>query len=102
MHGYAVQIGEEKEALTAFVHFVLHPHPIPARAQIIAQMEIAGRLNAGKHAHVLKSFLTLQYGQTVTIARADGPGSAEIDNDTSQHTGTHAAKHGRAPWRESV
>src|SRR3546814_4002061 len=51
MHGDAVQIGEEKEALTAFVHFVLHPHPIPDRAQIIAQMEIAGRLNAGKDAH---------------------------------------------------
>src|SRR3546814_13092646 len=67
MHGDAVQIGEEKEALTAFVHFVLHPHPIPDRAQIIAQMEIAGRLNAGKDAHVLKSFLTLQYGQTVAI-----------------------------------
>src|SRR3546814_4229265 len=65
MHGDAVQIGEEKEALTAFVHFVLHPHPIPDRAQIIAQMEIAGRLNAGTDAHVLKSFLTLQYGTTV-------------------------------------
>src|SRR3546814_20195494 len=46
MHGDAVQIGEEKEALTAFVHFVLHPHPIPDRAQIIAQMEIAGRLRS--------------------------------------------------------
>src|SRR3546814_10242485 len=53
-------------------------------------MEIAGRLNAGKDAHVLKSFLTLQYGQTVAIDRADGPGSAEIDNDTSQHKGKNA------------
>src|SRR3546814_4271758 len=44
-------------------------------------------LNAGKDAHVLKSFLTLQYGQTVAIDRADGPGSAEIDTDTSQHKG---------------
>src|SRR3546814_13623267 len=87
MHGDAVQIGEEKEALTAFVHFVLHPHPIPDRAQIIAQMEIAGRLNAGKDAHVLKSFLTLQYGQTVAIDRAAGHGSAEIDTDTIQPKG---------------
>src|SRR3546814_7089472 len=53
-------------------------------------MEIAGRLNAGKDAHVLKSFLTLQYGQMVAIDRADGPGSAEIDNDTSQHKGKNA------------
>src|SRR3546814_9475157 len=45
---------------------------------------------SGKDAHVLKSFLTLQYGQTVAIDRADGPGSAEIDNDTSQHKGKNA------------
>src|SRR3546814_9857837 len=84
-----VQIGEEKEALTAFVHFVLHPHPIPDRAQIIAQMEIAGRLNAGKDAHVLKSFLTLQYGQTVAIDRADGPGSDEIDRKSTRPNSRH-------------
>src|SRR3546814_19852845 len=48
MNGDAVQIGAEKEALTAFVLFVLKPHLIQDRAHIIAQTEIARRLLARK------------------------------------------------------
>ena len=49
-----VEIGEEVEALG----LVLHPHPAQDRAEQIAEMEVAGRLDAGNDAHV-QSFVML-------------------------------------------
>ena len=46
-HGYGVQIGQEEQAFA----FILHLHPVDDRAEIIAEMEIAGGLDAGDDAH---------------------------------------------------
>jgi hypothetical protein len=46
-----MHVREEEEALALRIHFILHPHPVANRAQIIAQVQIAGRLDAGKDAH---------------------------------------------------
>ncbi len=43
-----VEIGEEEEAARVAGHLVLHARPVADRAQIIAEVEIAGRLDAGK------------------------------------------------------
>ena len=45
--GDRVEVGEEDQAFG----LVLHPHPAPDRAEIIAEMEVAGRLDAGDDAH---------------------------------------------------
>ena len=50
--GDRVQVGEEEERVAALGRIlVLHPHPVADRAEIIAEVEIAGRLNAGNDAH---------------------------------------------------
>ena len=50
MIGERVEIGEEEEAF----RLVLHPHPAQDRAEKIAEMEPAGRLDAGNDTlHVL-------------------------------------------------
>ena len=38
-------------------HFVLHFHPVADGAQIIAEMQISRRLDAGNNAHNLKPLL---------------------------------------------
>ena len=45
--GDGVEIGEEEQAFG----LVLHPHPAHDRAEIIAEVEVAGRLDAGDDAH---------------------------------------------------
>ena len=42
-----VEVGEEEQALG----LVLHPHPAQDRAEQIAEVEVAGRLDAGNDAH---------------------------------------------------
>ena len=42
-----VEVGEEEQAFG----LVLHPHPAQDRAEEIAEVEIAGRLDAGNDAH---------------------------------------------------
>ncbi len=44
-----VEIGEEEEAFA--LALILHPHPVADRAQIIAEVEVARRLDAGDDAH---------------------------------------------------
>ena len=50
-HGNRMKIGEEEQALAVIIHLVLHPHPVADRAEIIAEVEIAGGLDAGNDAH---------------------------------------------------
>ncbi len=46
--GQRMEVGEEEEALG----LVLHPHPSQDRAEKVAEMKIAGRLDSGKDAHL--------------------------------------------------
>ena len=46
-----VEVGEEEQALAAGFHRVLHPHPVADRAEVVAEVEGAGRLDAGNDAH---------------------------------------------------
>ncbi len=55
-----VQIGEEEEAFLPFLQLVLHPHPIADRAKIIAEVEIAGRLDAGDDTHGSSDSVSLE------------------------------------------
>jgi hypothetical protein len=50
-----VKIGQKVELVA--VIFILHPHPVADGAQIIAEMEIACRLDAGNDAHDFYVFL---------------------------------------------
>jgi len=51
-HRNGVQVGQEVEALaTAGCHFVLHLHPIADRPQVIAEVKVARRLDAGNDTH---------------------------------------------------
>jgi hypothetical protein len=45
-----VHVRKEEQALAPFGQFVLHPHPVADRAEIIAEVEIAGGLDAGDDA----------------------------------------------------
>jgi hypothetical protein len=46
-----VPVGEEEQAFAARLHLVLHPHPVADRAEIVAEVEVAGGLDAGNDAH---------------------------------------------------
>ncbi len=45
--GQRVEVGEEEQAF----RLVLHPHPAQDRAEQIAEVKVAGRLDAGNDAH---------------------------------------------------
>ena len=47
--GQRVEVGEEEQAL----RLVLHPHPAQDRAEQIAEVEVAGRLDSGNDPHAL-------------------------------------------------
>ena len=51
MHSDRMHVGQKEEALAVTVHLILHPHPVADCAKIIAKMQIAGGLDAGKDAH---------------------------------------------------
>ena len=79
-----VEVGEEEQALG----LVLHPHPAQDRAEQIAEVEPAGRLDAGDDAHRLGAG---SFGDRLSCARrsvrdrflvdaADQPGDREIDD----------------------
>ena len=72
--GQRVKVGEEEQALG----LVLHPHPAQDRAEQIAEMQVAGRLDAGNDAHrAARSLLDLLAPQagsamsSLSIAAAD-------------------------------
>jgi len=46
-----VHVREEEKRFGTRRHGILHRHPIADRAQIIAEVEIAGRLDAGDDTH---------------------------------------------------
>ena len=48
-----VEIGEEEQAFGLVVHLILHRRPVADRAEVIAEVEIAGGLDAGDDAHVM-------------------------------------------------
>lgn len=62
------------------IHIVLHPHPIPDRAEIIAEMEVSSWLNARDDTHDLRCFLLRKSGNALTVNSADSKGNAEIDD----------------------
>ena len=51
-HRNGMQVGEEEQALLAVLHIVLHAHPVADRPEVIAEVEIAGGLDAGNYPHV--------------------------------------------------
>ena len=71
MHGDRMHVGQEEEALALAVHLVLHPHPVADRAQIIAQVQIAGRLDAGKDAHVVIRSYEVAFLRRISALRSD-------------------------------
>ncbi len=53
-HGDRVEVGQEEQAFVAGGgRLVLHAHPVADRAQVVAEVQVAGRLDAGDDAHVL-------------------------------------------------
>ena len=81
--GQRVEVGEEEQALG----LVLHPHPAQDRAEQIAEVQVAGRLDAGNDAHrrsLAHSTSTFLRGGAVAIVflvhAADEPGDREIDD----------------------
>ena len=50
-HREGVQIGEEEQAFLTVSHRILHRHPVADRTEIIAEVEVAGGLDAGDDAH---------------------------------------------------
>ena len=50
-----VEVGEEEQSLVGFGHLVLHAHPVADRAEVVAEVEVAGGLDAGDDAHWIYS-----------------------------------------------
>ena len=78
--GQRVEVGEEEQALG----LILHPHPAQDRAEQIAEVQVAGRLDAGNDAHrcVAHPSTFLRRSRTSMsslVHAADDPGEREID-----------------------
>ena len=92
-----VEVGEEEQAL----RLVLHPHPAQDRAEQIAEVQIAGRLNARNDAHrgwpsssVPSSACRL--AERLAVDAADQPGDAEIDEAAGADQRSQAEQRARA------
>jgi hypothetical protein len=66
-----VEIGEEIQALAAIgLGVILHAHPVADRAQIVAKVEVAGRLDAGDDAHEVWSVVrSLEWAAAASAGR---------------------------------